>query len=81
MFMVNLQTGNIPVGVDPVKGVIDSLKLAQSTFGSVLKLVDTMVKLNIVMSKGSKESDTKEKHKDLYSSLESLRESFDNDES
>lgn len=78
-FFDYLKTANIPVGVDVVKGILDSLKLAQSTFGNVLKLVDVMVKLNIVMASKQASGDLNEKgrHKDLYASLEDLRNSFD----
>lgn len=74
--------GGTPLAFDAVKGLTDSLRLAQSSFGNVMKLVEVMVRLNLIMrtENGSGDLLEKGKGKSLFSALESLVSSTDDKE-
>ena len=48
--------------------MVDCLKLAQTSKGSILKVVDLLIKLETVQAKGSEKTD----HDSLYSQLDTL---------
>lgn len=72
-------TAGVPLSFDAVKGLTDSLRLAQSSFGNVMKLVEVMVRLNLIIKSDNGSGDLLEKGKgkSLFSALESLVSSTD----
>ncbi len=68
-------SGN-PLPFDAVKGLTDSLRLAQTSFQNVMKLVEVMVKLNLIMKSdtGSNSGDLLEKGKgkSMFALLENM---------
>lgn len=65
--------GGQPLVFDAVKGLTDSLRLAQSSFTNVMKLVEIMVRLNLIMKTGETgDLAEKGKYKTIFSQLDSL---------
>ena len=75
-FLAELKSSSAgtPPSFDAVKGLTDSLRLAQFSFQNVLKLVEVMVKLNLIMKSDNSSGDMLEKGKgkSMFALLENL---------
>ena len=72
-FLKYLETNSVPDGIDVVKGLVESLKLAQTTLTGVLRLVDLMMKLNLMIyNKNVPKPGEKGKGDSLFSQLEEM---------
>lgn len=72
-FLNELKGSTGPLNFDAVKGLTDSLRLAQSSFQNVMKLIEVMVRLNLIMKteKGGTLAD-KGKHDSIFAALDSM---------